>query len=220
VTSIGGNLTIYSTSYLSSLTGLENVTSIGGDLDIEASGLTSLGALENLTSIEGNLTIAYCGTLTNLTGLDNIDAGSIQDLSIHHNSSLSDCVVQSICNYLATPGGTIYITANHAGCITPAQVNALCHVGLENYPEKGICTIYPNPSPSQFTFEFYLQQQSIVHLVVHNSLGQVVATPADRELAPGTHQLFWNSGNLPAGIYYCRLQAGDRMVSSKIIKTQ
>lgn len=77
---------------------------------------------------------------------------------------------------------------------------------------------YPNPSPGQFTVEFYLQQPSIVNLVVHNNLGQVVETIADGMLTSGPHQVFWNSGNLPAGIYYCRLQAGNKVVMNKIVK--
>ncbi len=80
--------------------------------------------------------------------------------------------------------------------------------------------IYPNPSIGQFTVEFYLQQSSMVNLVVHNSLGQVVATLTDGVLAKGTHQVLWNTGNLPAGIFYCRLQAGEHMVSNKILKIQ
>ena len=80
--------------------------------------------------------------------------------------------------------------------------------------------IYPNPSNGQFTFEYYLQQPSMVNLVVHNSLGQVVAMLADEMLAPGTHKVFWNAGNLPPGIYYCQLQSGDNVVANKIIKMQ
>jgi hypothetical protein len=33
-----------------------------------------------------------------------------------------------------------------------------------------------------------------------------------------SHQVFWNSGNLPAGIYCSRLQAGNQLISEKVIK--
>ncbi|MBK7174254.1 MAG: hypothetical protein IPH84_13700 [Bacteroidales bacterium] len=146
-----------------------------------------------MTSIGGDLEINVNPTLTSLTGLNNIDAGSITNLYIIYNYLLSGCEVQSICDYLAAPNGVVEIYANTAGCNSPEEVEAACQVGLENSPEKGFCTIYPNPSPSQFTFEFYLQEPSKVNLVVHNGLGQVVATLADGELAPGTHQVFWNA---------------------------
>ena len=93
-------------------------------------------------------------------------------------------------------------------------------VGMPEAPIHFTLTTYPNPSTGQFTIEFYLQQPAKVNLVVHTHLGLVVATLADGELASGTHQVFWNSGNLPAGIYYGWLQAGDKMVSGMIIKIE
>lgn len=78
--------------------------------------------------------------------------------------------------------------------------------------------VYPNPSTGQFTFEFYLQQQSSVNLVVLNSLGRVVATLADGVLTPGAHQLYWNAGNLSAGMYYLQLKTDNQFITKKIIK--
>jgi hypothetical protein len=227
ITSIGGNLLIgtnfygISNSSLTSLGGLDSLTSIGGFLSIENNTiLENLTGLENVTSIGGYLSIGYNNALTSLAGLDNIDAGSITGLYIDNNTSLSTCEVQSVCNFLAAPGSAIYIYSNAPGCNSPQEVEAACHVGLENTPEKGICTIYPNPSSGRFTVEFHLQQPSMVNLVVHNSLGQVVAILAEGVLASGTYHVFWNSVDLPAGIYYCRLQASERIVSNKIIKTK
>jgi hypothetical protein len=221
VTSLGG-LFIDNTTALTNLTGLENVTTIFGNLRINGNTiLTSLTGLENATSIESVLSIFNNPALTSLKGLENITAESISNLYIYNNSSLSACEVQSICNYLIDPNGDSEIHDNAPGCSSPEEVEAACQqVGLENYTEVGICAIFPNPSNGQFTFEFYLQQAAKVNLVVHNSLGQVVATLADGVLVSGPHQVFWNAGNLPEGIYYCRLQAGDKTVSGKIIKIE
>ena len=113
LTSIGGSLRIYWNDSLTSLTGLENLTSVGGSLVIQdIPALTSLVGLNNLTSIGGGLMIDNNITLNSLTGLDNIDAGSISNLYIRNNSSLSNCAVQSICDYLASPNGTIEIHDN------------------------------------------------------------------------------------------------------------
>jgi hypothetical protein len=228
VTSIGGNLTIGSSydwgggnSSLTSLAGLNSLATIGGYLSVKRNNnLTNLTGLENVTSIGGYLDISYNDALTSLAGLDNLDAGSLTGLWINNNTSLSTCEVESVCNYLVTPGGTILINSNAPGCNSPEDILAACQIGLENTPEKAICAIYPNPSSGQFTVEFYLQQPSMVNLVVHNNLGQVVAKLADGVLDSGSHQVFWNSGNLPAGIYYCRLQIGDQMTSTKISKIQ
>jgi hypothetical protein len=219
--SIGGGLVISGNAALPGLTGLENMTSIGGSLEISFNdSLTSLMGLWNLIYIEGELEISYNAALTSLAGLDNIDRESISTMLIANNNFLSTCEVKSICAWIATPTAIYQIYQNAPGCNSPAEVYAACHAGLENTPENGICTIYPNPSSGLFTFEFYLQQPCMVNLVVHNSLGQVVASLANGVLASGPQQVFWNSGKLPAGVYYCRLQAGAQTYTNKIIKIQ
>merc|ERR1712078_569271 len=58
---------------VTSLKGLEGLTSVGGDLDIwNNDQLTSLSGLEGLTSIDGNLDIAYNAQLTSLAGLEGL----------------------------------------------------------------------------------------------------------------------------------------------------
>jgi hypothetical protein len=42
--------------------------------------------------------------------------------------------------------------------------------------------------------------------------------PVNAFLLNGEQMLEWKTENLPAGVYYCRLQVGDRLVSKKIIK--
>ena len=80
LTSIG-NLSIGYSGSLTSLTGLEGLISIGGDLWIVGIyNLTSLTGLDNLTSIEGDFHIGYFGEygyvgntlLTSLDGLSNV----------------------------------------------------------------------------------------------------------------------------------------------------
>ena len=159
VTSIGGGFSVSDNNVLTSLTGLDNVTSIGGSLFIcNNNVLTSLTGLESLISIEGGLYIGFYiygggggnpslaslaelvqlisvgGTLeiydndvlTSLTGLDNIYAGSINNLYIYDNGSLSTCEVQSVCDYLAIPNGTISIAQNAPGCNSPEEVEEAC----------------------------------------------------------------------------------------------
>ena len=87
VTSIGGVLFISENPALTSLTGLDNVTSIGGNLWIrENAVLTSLTGLDNLITIWGNLFIEDTEALTSLTGLDNVT--SVGNLLIWNNASL------------------------------------------------------------------------------------------------------------------------------------
>ena len=72
--------------------------------------------------------------MTSLTGLENINAGSIADLYISFNNSLSTCEVQSICNYLASPNGIVIINNNATGCNNPPEVANACGISLPCLP--------------------------------------------------------------------------------------
>ena len=135
LTSIGGDLDIRYCDYLVSLEGLDNVTSIGGGLSItHVDSITNLSGLDNLTSIGGDIWIQYNDDLTDLTGIGNIEAGSINNLYIRYNYSLSDCNIQSICNYLPGPNGTVNIHENAPGCDNPSQVANNCGFILSCLP--------------------------------------------------------------------------------------
>jgi hypothetical protein len=142
LTSIGGSLSIGDTwsmegnPDLVSLEGLENVTSIGGSLTVCLNyALTSLSGLEGLTSVGSYIYILQNVVLTSLTGLENIDAGHINELAIIWNFSLTTCDVQSICDYLASPTGTIKIHDNAPGCNSQAEVTGACGISLPCQPD-------------------------------------------------------------------------------------
>ncbi len=141
LTSIGGDLRIKAMDNLTSLSGLEELISVGGGLFIGHedgvfinAALTSLIGLDNLNSIGGDLGISNNNSLTSLTGLDNIDAGSIDNLTINYNPVLSDCEAQSICEYLASPGGVVNIHHNASDCNNPGEIAIACGFTLPCLP--------------------------------------------------------------------------------------
>jgi hypothetical protein len=77
---------------------------------------------------------------------------------------------------------------------------------------------YPNPFTGSTTFTYKLTASAQVRLQVFNSLGVLVAEPLNEFKQNGEHKVMWNAESLPAGIYYCRLQAGKQEKSVKIIK--
>ena len=132
---VGGDLRFGSNDSLTSFTGLGNLTSINGSLRITKShGLLNLSGLENLTSINGRINIDMNYGLINLSGLDNINAGSITDLRIVNNTSLTNCEVQSICDYLISPNGVVEIYRNAQGCDSPPDIANACGIALPCLP--------------------------------------------------------------------------------------
>ena len=107
--------------------GLQQLTSVGGEFWIDNNDLlTDLFPNNNLTFVGEYLYIINNALLTNLSGLENIDLSSINELGIYDNPMLSECDAQSICDYLVSPNGTINIHDNASGCNSQTEVEDDC----------------------------------------------------------------------------------------------
>lgn len=149
LTSIAGTLQIGNGEFggnpsLTNLAGLDSLTSIGGDLLILINpALSSLTGLASLSSVGEDLQIGHGDnygyawgnpSLTSLSGLENIEAASIGNLTIIGNISLSDCNIQSICDYLAAPFGTVNVYGNGPGCDNPQEITDACGYQINCLP--------------------------------------------------------------------------------------
>lgn len=76
---------------------------------------------------------------------------------------------------------------------------------------------YPNPFSSVTDICFSIPSASFVSLKIFNTLGQVVATLVENELPAGTYTKQWNANNVSSGIYFCRLRAGDRIETKRLL---
>ena len=54
-------------------------------------------------------------------------------------------------------------------------------------------------------------------LTVYNALGQTVATLVNGQMNAGRHTVNFNAANLPSGLYFYRLTAGDFTAIKKMI---
>ena len=213
------DLGIHFNNSLVNLQGIENITHIQGELAVaENALLTSLTELENLLSIEGMLYIEGNALINSLTGLHNIDAGSISDLWIGGNVALSSCEVQSICDYLASPNGNIYIGNNAPGCNSPDEVDSACaYLAVPSVVLDDICDVSPNPFTTSTTLSYTLDKPYNVQFTFYNVQGQIVNRLQERQ-DTGVQKLNWNAEGFPAGMYYFRIQAGDKVGGGKMVK--
>jgi len=209
LTFIGGNLNILDNYSLINLSGLNNLTSIGNGIEIfDNPVLTSLDALANLTSIANELYIATNNSLVSLEGLDNIDANSIQQLLILYNPSLYMCEVRSVCDYLASPNGTISINSNESGCNTQAEIEEACISidVLEVIPESEFI-VYPNPAKNKISI-ICSNELAIDEISIYNQLGQkVLHNNNDNNI---------NISTLVQGFYIVELISGNFRVRQKL----
>jgi hypothetical protein len=76
---------------------------------------------------------------------------------------------------------------------------------------------YPNPFNPATTISFDIPAKSFVSLRVFDALGREVSALLGEELSPGTYSRQWNAVNVPSGIYFYRLQAGEFVETKKMI---
>jgi len=123
---------------VSTLAPLSNLTTVGGNLWFEFLPLTNLDGLENLTSIGGQLLVFGCNSMTDINALANLN--SIGSIEIQYNNNLSECAVQAVCDHINANGSTI-IQDNDTGCDSVAEVEAVCAGLTVGCPAGGItCT--------------------------------------------------------------------------------
>lgn len=84
-----------------------------------------------------------------------------------------------------------------------------------NVPELSIAKIegyqlmqnYPNPFNPSTTIKYALPLESRVNIVISNSLGQIVRTLVNGVKPSGVHEVKFDAGNLPSGIYFYSMEA-------------
>lgn len=76
---------------------------------------------------------------------------------------------------------------------------------------------YPNPVSSFVNIGFTLYKPSDVRIEIYSSVGQKVYTFFSEGMVAGSHQIKFNSGSIPDGIYLLSFEAGDLRDSGKFI---
>jgi methionine-rich copper-binding protein CopC len=76
---------------------------------------------------------------------------------------------------------------------------------------------YPNPFSDFTNIGFTLSESGRVILKIHNMLGEEIATLLDKNLNKGRHNVQWNAGSLPSGIYIYQLNHGNYTSTGKMI---
>ncbi len=76
---------------------------------------------------------------------------------------------------------------------------------------------YPNPFNPTTTISYQLARDSHVRLMVYDVLGRRVATLVDANQQKGIHRVAFNASQLASGIYFYRMQAGNKVLVKKML---
>lgn len=80
--------------------------------------------------------------------------------------------------------------------------------------------VYPNPFNPSTTINFQLPAAQHVTLKIYNILGREVQTLLSSSLSAGDHSIRFDAANLESGVYFCKLQAKNVLVSRKMLLLQ
>jgi hypothetical protein len=79
---------------------------------------------------------------------------------------------------------------------------------------------YPNPFNPETSIGYSIASAVHTRLTVYNLLGQEVATLVDEYKNPGSYTVKWTGHDMPTGIYYYRLEAGEFRVTKRMVLTK
>ncbi|MBI5060521.1 T9SS type A sorting domain-containing protein [candidate division KSB1 bacterium] len=131
---------------------------------------------------------ASCGGRTTLTGDGTIAAITLRVRSADPaRAQLSLAAIKLLSN----TGATLEMTGN----VLNVGSSAMLPQSYALYQN------YPNPFNPTTNIRFDLKEAGRVTLMVHNVLGQAVATVLDQHLDAGRHQVTFDAGGLSSGLY-------------------
>ncbi len=81
---------------------------------------------------------------------------------------------------------------------------------------------YPNPFNPVTKIKFQIpadgrKQTADVKLIVYDILGKEIKTLVNEQLQPGSYEVTFDGNNLPSGVYFYKLQAGNFIETKKMV---
>jgi len=147
--------------------------------------------------------------LNDISGLADANMELITHLIIQNNDLLSECDIQSICNYLETTIGNIEINNNASGCNSPKEVEDACSFFVPDHADNNAILLYPNPA----TNELFIVCNNGIQLTevnIYNQLGQKVL-----QVYGNTQQL--DVSMLSKGLYVAELITDKSKIRRKLL---
>lgn len=85
------------------------------------------------------------------------------------------------------------------------------------HPTSFVLSAYPNPFNAQTTIVFDLPNASNVSLVLFDLLGREVETILNERMNAGTHTINYSASELPSGVYFAQIDAGEFHATQKLL---
>jgi hypothetical protein len=228
-----GNIFIQNNDALTSLNGLQNITSARSLFILDNQLLTNLNGLNSFSSTTDAVGISDNPSLTTLNGLNNLvavgypptivnnpmltDISALNtlnlastlnmasgQLNITNNSSLATCAVPWVCNYMSNANVTKNINSNAVGCESVAAINSACTALSVDDIENDMVRIYPNPASTYFNVQ--VTNKLVSEIYLYDVLGKEILK---------TNQTTISVDGLNKGIYFVKIKTDNESYETK-----
>ena len=85
-------------------------------------------------------------------------------------------------------------------------------------PGQIALTCFPNPFTDQTAVQYGIASESFVNLAIFNMYGKEITTLVNKNQKAGTYTIYFADGLLPSGFYFCRLSAGTKTETTRLVK--
>jgi hypothetical protein len=184
-------------------------TTNGGDVWTSQPSGTTYGLWSvHFTNVNTGWAVGSAGTILKTT--NGGDAWTSQSSGINHNLK-SIHFNDNNTGWAVGSAGTILKTTN--GGITFINEGEIDKVPTEFILSQN----YPNPFNPSTKITYTIPSRSDVNIKVFNLLGSEVAELVKGEMEAGNHDVEFNAANLPSGVYFYRMQAGNFIGTKKML---
>ncbi len=120
---------------------------------------------------------------------------------------------------LTTDGNTAYVADGIAHKVFKFKYQPVVGVkdDVASVKDFTLHQNYPNPFNPTTLISYTLPEAARIRLAVSNVLGQELEVLYDGFKSAGTHSVVFNAVNLPSGTYFYTLQAGNNILSNKML---
>ncbi len=176
---------------------------------------------------------AWCKTFktVSITGPDPITATATITNSTASDGAISLSVTGGTPNYIYAwdngantsdisdldPGTYTVTITDGFGCTATSSYTVTGSVGIGAIDVDMDISIYPNPFNGSTTVEFILANQERVSLDVFSVVGELVYSEERGNLGSGSHKVQISGESLAPGIYFVRIQIGEKSITRKVI---
>ena len=166
--------------------------------------------ITNLSPTSGGAGATVTITGTNFTGATAVKIGGTNATSFTVDSATSITAVVGSGSTGTIAVTTVGGTANSSNTfifITPPPTSVEDRIEIPK--TYSISPSYPNPFQTSTTIKFSLPYESNVKIEIFNSFGQLIQTLLDERMSTQIHEVNWEAGNNPSGLYFYKIIVRD-----------